>query len=384
MLCGDSEAVVEAVIMENQKIIIKAKFAGDIRRITVDQGALTYKDLKKVLKKLFKPTSSSFNIGYYDEENDLINIRSDIDLQTALQCSKGNVLRVLIEAVEDSKSEAISLIDSALPISRTDNLFSDVEFTMKLEQFITQTVCSRPFINTLSEKLLPHLIEAMNNPQPPSQVNSAQEFDLSSLLIQSVPQLMTNSASSENLMSKLTEDNTIVTTPVGPERRVIPREIQFEEENREEDEESVDSEEQNEVASEELGTSVERTEEEAPKEEQHEERSSEEEIETFVPVNSNPIPNPKSPLSLRSVLNNLFKLSRRHNPQVDKQEEEDIPNLEETLNQLFEMGFTDRDTLVKTLKFHKQFQEGLNEVIEDLLLQREEEKTESEPAPINQ
>ncbi len=87
--------------MESQKIVIKAKFGDDIRRIAIEQNALeSFKDLKKILKKIFK-TSSSFNIGYYDEESDLINIRSNLDLQTAIRASKDRVLRIVIEEVEE-------------------------------------------------------------------------------------------------------------------------------------------------------------------------------------------------------------------------------------------------------------------------------------------
>ncbi len=57
--------------------------------------------------------------------------------------------------------------------------------------------------------------------------------------------------------------------------------------------------------------------------------------------------------------------------------------MEETLTQLKEMGFTDRDSVVKTLKFHKRFQEGLNEVVEDLLLQHEEEKKATEATDVS-
>ncbi len=46
-----------------------------------------------------------------------------------------------------------------------------------------------------------------------------------------------------------------------------------------------------------------------------------------------------------------------------------IPNLEEILSQLADMGFTDKETNLKVLQFHKNFNEGLAEVVEDLLIQ---------------
>lgn len=55
-----------------------------------------------MLKKLFK-LSSSFSVKYYDDENDQINIRSDLDLETAIGQSKDKVLRLLL--VEDISNE---------------------------------------------------------------------------------------------------------------------------------------------------------------------------------------------------------------------------------------------------------------------------------------
>jgi predicted transcriptional regulator len=47
----------------------------------------------------------------------------------------------------------------------------------------------------------------------------------------------------------------------------------------------------------------------------------------------------------------------------------DIANLEDMLKQLNEMGFTDRESNLKLVKFHNQFKEGLDEVVEALLTQ---------------
>jgi len=365
MFCSDSNTVVEAV-MESSKIVIKARFGEDIRRIAIDQNALeSFKDLTKIMKKLFK-TTSSLNIGYYDEENDLINIRSNLDLQTAVRASKDNVLRIVVEAVEEQgvRSFRSSMMDSSSP-SRTDLLFSDMEFTLKLEQFITQTVCSKPFIDTLAEKLLPHIL----NPQP-TPVKTNTEFDLSYLLMQSLPEL----------------DNNNIPIPVDP----ITTEATEDSEEENEPEDHVETPQLERHAEPEsipsvVETTTTTTTVESVVQEPVQQEPKEEEPESFVMVNPSASSKPKLPISLRSLLN-LFKLSsgKRREANDDEEEEIQIDNLEETLIQLKEMGFTDRDTVVKTLKFHKRFQEGLNEVIEDLLLQHEEEENASEPTEVTE
>lgn len=54
---------------------------------------------------------------------------------------------------------------STLP-SPADKLFSDVDFTMKLEQFLTQSVLGKPFLDALVIKLMPQILENIKNPPP--------------------------------------------------------------------------------------------------------------------------------------------------------------------------------------------------------------------------
>ncbi len=56
-----------------------------------------------------------------------------------------------------------------------------------------------------------------------------------------------------------------------------------------------------------------------------------------------------------------------------KEDKEAVEIPEETLKQLQDMGFEDREANVKTLKFHKKFNEGLDAVVEDLLQQKSTE-----------
>jgi len=56
---------------------------------------------------------------------------------------------------------------------------------------------------------------------------------------------------------------------------------------------------------------------------------------------------------------------------IANEENIEIPNLEELLQQLHDMGFEDRDRNIRILKFHRRFREGLDETIEDLLSEKE-------------
>jgi len=45
------------------------------------------------------------------------------------------------------------------------------------------------------------------------------------------------------------------------------------------------------------------------------------------------------------------------------------PNIEELLEQLTMMGFTDREANIEAIKFHNKFNEGLDAIVEDLITQ---------------
>jgi len=85
-------------------------------------------------------------------------------------------------------------------------------------------------------------------------------------------------------------------------------------------------------------------------------------IEDFVLVENN---NPERFSPIKSLLS-LFKPFK--NPQQTRKE---IPQekLNEMVNQLNDMGFYDNEANIKALKFHYGFNEGLDAVIEDLLIQ---------------
>eukprot|EP01114_Cavostelium_apophysatum_P005280 TRINITY_DN1607_c0_g1_i2.p1 TRINITY_DN1607_c0_g1~~TRINITY_DN1607_c0_g1_i2.p1 ORF type:complete len:460 (+),score=128.53 TRINITY_DN1607_c0_g1_i2:114-1493(+) len=101
-----------------------------------------------------------------------------------------------------------------------------------------------------------------------------------------------------------------------------------------------------------------------PEEEVKEESKEDNESFTVVKDEQQTTAPSTSPL-VGSLLNFLKSFDGRSKQKTD--EEPVIPNLEDLLNQLASMGFTDREQNIKALKFHKKYNEGLNEVIEDLL-----------------
>lgn len=73
----------------NGKIIVKAQYNEDIRRIPILNDEITYDELILMMQRLFKlqPTDE-VNLKYRDEDNDYISIVDDNDVSFAIQCSR--------------------------------------------------------------------------------------------------------------------------------------------------------------------------------------------------------------------------------------------------------------------------------------------------------
>jgi len=70
-------------------VVIKATHGSDIRRIAPSEGTLTFKELRRLLRKLYRSGATgglpqAFEIKYTDDENDLVTISSDAELADAL------------------------------------------------------------------------------------------------------------------------------------------------------------------------------------------------------------------------------------------------------------------------------------------------------------
>jgi len=89
----------------NGKIIVKAEYGTDIRKIPILNDEITYDELVLMMQRLFKlqPTDE-IEIKYRDEDNDLISIVDGNDLSFAIQCSRLLKLKLFV----NSKSTTIS------------------------------------------------------------------------------------------------------------------------------------------------------------------------------------------------------------------------------------------------------------------------------------
>lgn len=81
----------------NGKIIIKAQYGDDIRRIPIIGDEITYDELILMMQRLFKlqPTDE-IHLKYRDDDNDLISIIDDNDLSFAIQYSRILKLKVFV------------------------------------------------------------------------------------------------------------------------------------------------------------------------------------------------------------------------------------------------------------------------------------------------
>ncbi|OTF69038.1 PAT1-like protein, partial [Euroglyphus maynei] len=97
----------------NGKIIIKAQYVDDIRRIPIIGDEITYDELILMMQRLFKlqPTDE-IHLKYRDDDNDLISIIDDNDLSFAIQYSRILKLKVFVnEKITPGTGRSTSMND---------------------------------------------------------------------------------------------------------------------------------------------------------------------------------------------------------------------------------------------------------------------------------
>lgn len=57
-------------------VIIKFQFKEEIRRVTIDENALSYQQIKELAQSLFGTLPTSFFFKYTDDEGDLVSVSS--------------------------------------------------------------------------------------------------------------------------------------------------------------------------------------------------------------------------------------------------------------------------------------------------------------------
>ena len=259
------------------------------------------------------------------------------------------VLRLSVEATQGTLTR--SLLDGP------DNLKD------KVEQLVIQTVNSRAVIDMLVQQILP-LVQTNDREEKTEESTEDNSLNNSchSVVLDGIPSVINVPLSHSTLNSSVIvheeESNppSIGNSQLNEQPIINDQEQVLEEEQAEQSEQSEQEEQEN---------------------EDEESEDSEDELETVSEVVNEVVNNTMSPFKAFLSMVKSVVTKRQDNNERNNEKEEDISNLEEKLEQLKEMGFGDRDANLKLLKFHNRFQEGLDSVVEDLLIQKSQEVTEA-------
>lgn len=83
----------------NGKIIVKAEYGADIRKVPILNDEITYDELVLMMVRLFKlAPADEIELKYRDEDDDLVSIVDGNDLAFAIQCSRILKLKVIVNA----------------------------------------------------------------------------------------------------------------------------------------------------------------------------------------------------------------------------------------------------------------------------------------------
>jgi len=320
--------------------VIKVSFCNDLRRISLE--GLNLQKATEQLKQLFSIHSSCGLV--------ILHVFEDGSKEAI---SNNEQFQELVRKADEAKKILrldIQKTTEVIPLKSKENVFDSPDIRRKLESIILETIQSKPFIDVISQKLIPYIeekritdvnkwVEINSNVVSETQVIS-ELLDISK----------NNTLNDQNFKS-------IVEAPPCVNKIVVDRTVI---ENKEEDQEVKKLEEHKE----------ERNEEELQKLSEEElQKLSEETNDSFVVVlgGNKEEKREKAPL-LRSVLS-FFKSFKKEQIKPEEKTEKTIPQeqLEGMLKQLNDMGFMDNEANTIALRFHHNFNEGLDAVIEDLL-----------------
>ncbi|KAF7492027.1 Protein TFG [Sarcoptes scabiei] len=129
----------------NGKIMIKAQYLDDIRKISIIGDEITFDELILMMQRLFKlqPTDE-IQLKYRDDDDDLISIIDDNDLSFAIQYSRILKLKVLVNQSNALSSSSSSGLMKMNTISNQSN---------NLKEVCSQLIEIRNRCNQLLEKL---------------------------------------------------------------------------------------------------------------------------------------------------------------------------------------------------------------------------------------
>eukprot|EP00027_Filamoeba_sp_ATCC50430_P006748 CAMPEP_0168555988 /NCGR_PEP_ID=MMETSP0413-20121227/8639_1 /TAXON_ID=136452 /ORGANISM="Filamoeba nolandi, Strain NC-AS-23-1" /LENGTH=355 /DNA_ID=CAMNT_0008586897 /DNA_START=140 /DNA_END=1204 /DNA_ORIENTATION=+ len=341
--------------------IIKLVFADDIRRFALEKEA-NLDTIEKLVGSTFNLQPNEFNLNYIDEDNDKVSISTDEELEEAFQQANGQPLKINVQKlpgkVQDNaakdflrssrsvaselakplnnsppsspprpKSPILEAVEKPLPVlplvqpslSPLIALLSKQETQAELTELVVSTIQSPHFSDWLMNKdIIPQFLSLMVEVAKEKQPNLKKKEPV-------------KAASAPILEPVKPAFNANGSVSIEEDKQQINNKIEEKSENENENK---------------------------PAEEQG-----------FVVVKKEPVilgeEEPVVEQPKEGLVHSLLSIFK-----PKKENEDEIPNQEELLKKLADMGFTDKEANIKTLRFHKKYNEGLDEVVEDLLLQK--------------
>jgi len=371
-------------------VVIKVTYGPDLRRLTFEDG-LNWQEVSERLKKMFNLplTYAGLNIFHVSEEGIIAPISNDKQFQEYVRNandSNSKILRLTIRsfASETKVSEPIMLEtkSSILKEEERTSILDRPDIRSQLQTIILETVQSKPFIDTIAQKLNLYIESTKNEiaetyPQSPV-LETFPQLDLEEL-----DALKRSLAEYDQVSLQVKEKEEEKQEEEEVEEKQAEQEEQSREEQKPKEEEQKPKEEEYKPKEEEYKP---KEEEYKPKEQEFEQKDLANDVENsdlFVVLKPHEEKQEGLSISpLRSVLS-FFKSFKKD--QSKEVEEKTIPQekLDEMNKQLNDMGFHDYEANMKALRFHYKYNEGLDAVIEDLLSQKtEQEELEESEEPL--
>jgi len=349
-------------------IAVKTNFEGDIRRFSVSSQT-PFRLVEESIGRFYNLTSGNFRILFSNSEENLKPLTEENFNKIFGECGlPSKILRLYIQKVaplilkEDKKSGAdlpqglscdmmnesanktvqtepskviheTTQTSTPVEIPEISVLLENQHFVAQLSQLMNEALSSRSLIDFIRDGFVPSLVNVMKELAPkhtapvitslPTQVTPIVSSETIEELIQQQPEL---EVSQQLEVAK--EIESVTTEPI-------------EEENKEM------AQEQNAEVVQAESTPVIKEEPTAA--------TTPEKLSSLIPDTPTEIFG--SPI--KSFIYSLFKPTPKSNEK----------EVEEILEKLAAMGFPDREANLEVIKFHNKFNEGLDVIVEDLLLQ---------------
>lgn len=353
-------------------IVVKSECYGDIRRFTLPEQA-TFFQLKEIISNLYH--LEEFTILHKNQSLEIVLLKTEEDFQKALKQNQQPIFRLqvvkidplMVSQISETKEQGPIPIKQSIPLETVQSVpekqvsRTEISFDREtLKKIVTEVVTSDPFIDLLIDRITPQL----------KKINSSQEIQSPPQDIQSPPQEIQSPFQERKeypeIKPKETRPQKIESLGMNDQEdiNVPPKEIslfdslidsipQATTEITKVLEGILQIDEKPEVKIDNKPEKMDK-----PHESSASPTSVEKDSEVLAPFKS-----------FLSIFNKSFH--KEPSPKVVK-EEEPLPNQEELLTKLHSMGFTNREANLKALRFHKNYNEGLDEVVEDLLQQSQE------------